>query len=54
MASYIAVTAHYINSSWALQEELVAFKYVRGAHSGENLANIVLAALEDLGIVGKV
>lgn len=37
-----------------MDDEVAAFKYVRGSHTGENLARIVMDSLGDLGIVKKV
>ncbi len=56
MDAYISVTAHYISAvkGWVMDDELAAFKYVRGSHSGENLARVVINSLDDLGITKKV
>ena len=48
--AFIAMTAHYINRSWNLQEELIMFKPLRGAHSGRSMATLVYSTLKDLGI----
>src|SRR5260221_3761637 len=57
---YIAITAHYINSStnsqslWVLKKDLIGFFPVIGSHSGENLACYIIECVEWFGLEKKV
>ncbi|QRV97807.1 hAT family dimerization protein [Ceratobasidium sp. AG-Ba] len=53
LRSYMAVTAHYINHEGYLAEHLIAFRRVRGHHSGENLGRILFAILNEFGLTNK-
>lgn len=56
--SYMAVTAHWItkglNGDWMPQTRLLAFKHVKGSHSGVNLAHEIFEILKSAGILHKV
>src|SRR5258708_33280482 len=57
---YIAITAHYIDSStnsqslWVLKKDLIGFFSVIGSHSGENLACYIIECVEQFGLEKKV
>jgi hypothetical protein len=55
---FLAITAHWIkrgsNGSLIMRADLVAFTYIPGSHSGENIAKATLAALEHGGLLDKV
>jgi hypothetical protein len=44
---YLGVTGHWIDQSWKLQNKVLAFRRLRGSHTGENLAAVVHNVLED-------
>ena len=54
LRSFMAVTAHYINSQGDMAEHLVAFRKVEGHHTGANIGQILFSVLDEIGIVGKV
>ncbi|KAG9018943.1 hypothetical protein FRB90_008137, partial [Tulasnella sp. 427] len=58
LVSYMALTAHWIakgsNGEWTPQTRLLAFKHVKGSHSGANLANEIFEVLESAGILHKI
>ena len=51
---YLAVTCHWIDASWKLQDALLEFKHVPGHHTGETLANEVFEIIERFGITEKL
>lgn len=50
----MAVTAHYINALGDLAEHLIAFRRVRGRHTGAHVGQVLFSILEDAGITNKV
>ncbi|GLB45633.1 putative encoded by [Lyophyllum shimeji] len=56
--SYMAITAHFmsfgINGQVTMTTRLVAFRYVPGSHSGQNLAKVFVAILKELGIFNRI
>jgi hypothetical protein len=44
---YLGVTGHWIDQSWQLRNKVLAFRRLRGSHTGENLAAVVHNVLED-------
>jgi hypothetical protein len=50
----LAITCHWIDSDWELQEALLEFKYLPGHHDGPVLANAVFEALEKFDITAKL
>jgi len=44
--SFLAITAYYIMTDWKWREVLIGFEHVKGSHTGEAMAEIVLAVLE--------
>ncbi|KAF7358289.1 putative AC transposase [Mycena venus] len=56
---YLAITAHWLgprgdDPQVLLRQTLLAFRRIRGAHSGQRIACIVFNILEDAGIVRNV
>jgi hypothetical protein len=56
---YLAITAHWLgprgdDSQVLLRQTLLAFRRIRGAHSGQRIARIVFNILEDAGILRNV
>jgi hypothetical protein len=52
--AFLAITGSWITSDWRLEETLLDFVELQGAHDGENMANAVTAAITDLGIEDKI
>jgi len=44
--AFLAISGYFISDNWDYHEVLLAFKPLRGRHSGENLANYVMKTLE--------
>ena len=57
---YLGVTVHWVHSmpesptEWSLHTLLLAFREVKGNHSGENLAKIVMEIFIEAGLSHKV
>jgi hypothetical protein len=57
---YLRLTVHWVHSApgtptdWSLQSLLLAFHEVKGNHSGQNLANIVMEIVNEAGLSPKV
>jgi hypothetical protein len=58
LSSHIAVTAHYIaktpSGHYELRQELVAFRQIKGSHTGKNIAKVILDVIEDIGCKYRV
>jgi hypothetical protein len=48
--SFFGITGHWIDNNYVIQ----SFKFVEGEHDGKNLANELIAILEELGIIDKL
>ncbi|KAF8093634.1 hypothetical protein N665_0382s0023 [Sinapis alba] len=48
-ASYMVVTAHYIDASWRLRKLIIGFKHVID-HKGQTISRVVLEVLAEWGI----
>src|SRR5688500_14741031 len=51
--SFIAITAHYINSNWELKEKLLSLQETTD-HSGVGVAEVVKNVLDDYGLQNKL
>ena len=57
---YLGVTVHWVHSTpespteWSLRTLLLAFREVKGNHSGDNLAKIVMEIFNKAGLSSKV
>ena len=59
LTSFLGVTAHYIvregsNGHLLLRSGLLAFRHIRGSHTGENLARILSEIIHEMGIANRV
>lgn len=52
--AFLAITAHYIDNNWKLQSLLIDFVQIFGQHTGENIKNTFVFALQNLSIHTKV
>ena len=55
-AGFLGMTAHWIevkDEKWKMRAEVIAFKAVSGAHSGENLGRYAMGLLDHVGIMDK-
>ena len=52
---FLGMTAHWIEvkeGTWKLRAEVIGFKALSGAHSGENLGRYAVGLLDRVGIMG--
>jgi hypothetical protein len=50
------MTAHWIevkDGKWKMRAEVIGFKAISGAHSGENLGRYAVGLLDRVGIMGE-
>ncbi|GBC07730.1 hypothetical protein RclHR1_07660006 [Rhizophagus clarus] len=52
--AFLAITAHYVDKNWKLQNLLIDFVQIFGQHTGENIKNTFVSALQNLSIHTKV
>jgi hypothetical protein len=52
--SFLSITAHFIDINWKLQNTLIDFIQINDSHSGENIKDTFVLALENLSIENKV
>jgi hypothetical protein len=52
--SFLAITAYYITADWKWREVLIGFEHLKGSHTGEAMAEIVLAVLERYKITNRL
>ena len=52
--SFMSITAHFIDSDWALQHILLDFIEMHDSHLGQNLKNAFVLGLESFSIENKV
>ncbi|KAJ7483631.1 hypothetical protein FB451DRAFT_1009682, partial [Mycena latifolia] len=48
--AFLAIVIHYIGNDGQLEECLIDFRELVGAHSGENMADAVWATVEKFGL----
>ncbi|KAL5562183.1 hypothetical protein UlMin_031930 [Ulmus minor] len=51
---YMAITAHFIDESWVLQDRIIRFMYVPSPHDAENLGDALMEYLLDWNIERKL
>jgi len=49
-----AITGHYIDAGFHLNQRLVAFEQIHGEHTGENIARIVYESLNKNNLCDKL
>ena len=54
MKSFLAITAHFIDENWKIQNIIVDFVQIFGSHTGENIKDAFVAGLENLSLQNKV
>ena len=55
-AGFLSMTAHWIEvkeQKWKMRAEVIVFKALSGAHSGENLGRYIVGLLDRVGIMDK-
>ncbi|KAL5552570.1 hypothetical protein UlMin_039971 [Ulmus minor] len=51
---YMAITAHFIDESWVLQDRIIRFMYMPSPHDAENLGDALMECLLDWNIERKL
>jgi hypothetical protein len=51
---YLGVTGHWIDTSWEVRNEALAFKRLRGSHTAENIAAVVHKIMEEWKITAAI
>jgi hypothetical protein len=51
---YLGVTGHWIDSSWEVRNEALAFKRLRGSHTAENIAAVVQKIMQEWKITPAI
>ncbi|KAL5562321.1 hypothetical protein UlMin_032068 [Ulmus minor] len=51
---YMAITAHFIDESWVLQDRIMRFMYMPSPHDAENLGDALIECLLDWNIERKL
>lgn len=51
---YLSVVAHFVNSNWQLEKRIIGLRLIDVSHSGENIAERMLAVLEEYALTDKV
>ncbi|KAF8689423.1 Encoded by, partial [Rhizoctonia solani] len=54
LCSFMSVTAHYIDNSGELVNQLIAFQKVDGHHTGANVGQVLFSVLLESGISNKI
>ena len=59
LAGFLGVTAHFIvrdtsDGGLIMRSGLLAFRRIRGSHTGENIANVLYDIITDAGIEQRV
>ena len=51
---YIGVCCHYIDRDWNVEKRIIGFRAMEEGHSGEMIAQEILAVVNDYGVTGRV
>jgi len=59
LVSFLGVTAHFIvrdvsSGGLVLRSGLLAFRHIRGSHTGANMAGVLYGIIKDAGIEHRV
>lgn len=52
--AFLSITAYIVNEKWEFQEHLIGFEHLSGAHTGENMAKVVMGVLKEYEIHGRL
>ena len=50
----VGIVAHYLDKDLVNKSTLIGMRRVKGAHSGENIAEVMIPVLEEMGIVSRL
>jgi hypothetical protein len=51
--SFIAITVHWIDDEWKLQQTLLDFVHQPFSHSGKNIAELLYEVLSEFNLLSK-
>jgi len=51
---YLSVVAHFVSADWQLEKRILEMRLIDVSHNGDNIAERVLAVLEEFGLTEKV
>jgi hypothetical protein len=51
---YLSVVAHYVNVDWQLEKRIIGFRLIDESHSGHNIAERVIAILQEYDLLDKI
>ena len=50
----VGIVAHYLDKDLVVQSTLIGMRRVKGAHTGENIAEAINPVLVEMGVVSKL
>ena len=51
---YICICSHFIDKDWNVQKRLIGFKVMDECHSGEQIVEQILKAINDFEVTGRI
>ena len=51
---YICICSHFIDKDWNVQKRLIGFKVMDESHSGKQIADQILKAINDFGVSSQI
>jgi hypothetical protein len=51
---YLSVVAHYVNVDWQLEKMIIGFRLIDKSHTGHNIAESVIAVLQEYALLDKI
>ena len=50
----VGIVAHYLDKDLINKSTLIGMRRIKGAHSGENIAEVMIPVLDEMGIVSRL
>ncbi|RLM86695.1 hypothetical protein C2845_PM04G22770 [Panicum miliaceum] len=51
---YLSVVVHFVSADWDLEKRIIGLRLINVSHNGDNIAECVLAVLQEFGLTDKV
>ena len=51
---FLCVTLHFIDDSWELKSQVIAFRYIPGNHSGIKISSVLLDVLKEYQLEDRI
>ena len=48
------MVAHYVNTKWEIQKRIIGFELLEVAHTGANIAQVVINVVANFGLTDKI